>query len=105
MILPLGERTGAETEATPCSRSPTDWAHPRPTDAGQGGGGVGGVLQSAVHPLRVLPGEQHLRGRARAHGQLRADRDGVAQAAGTFGGGDADAELALTSPQLGGLAR
>src|SRR3954447_3365849 len=29
MILPLGERTGAETEATPCSRSPIDWAQPR----------------------------------------------------------------------------
>ncbi len=29
MILPLGERTGAETEATPCSRSPTDCAQPR----------------------------------------------------------------------------
>ena len=29
MILPLGERTGAETDATPCSRSPTDCAQPR----------------------------------------------------------------------------
>ena len=29
MILPEGERTGADTEATPASRSPTDWAHPR----------------------------------------------------------------------------
>ena len=29
MILPLGARTGAETEATPCSRSPTDCAQPR----------------------------------------------------------------------------
>ena len=29
MILPPGERTGAETEATPCSRSPTDCAQPR----------------------------------------------------------------------------
>ena len=29
MTLPAGERTGAETEATPASRSPTDWAQPR----------------------------------------------------------------------------
>src|SRR5215213_4263886 len=29
MTLPLGERTGAETDATPCSRSPMDWAQPR----------------------------------------------------------------------------
>ena len=29
MILPEGERTGADTEATPASRSPTDWAQPR----------------------------------------------------------------------------
>ena len=28
-IFPEGERTGAETEATPCSRSPTDCAQPR----------------------------------------------------------------------------
>ena len=28
-ILPPGERTGADTEATPCSRSPTDCAQPR----------------------------------------------------------------------------
>ena len=27
--LPPGPRTGAETEATPGSRSPTDWAQPR----------------------------------------------------------------------------
>lgn len=29
MTLPEGPRTGAETEATPASRSPTDWAQPR----------------------------------------------------------------------------
>src|SRR3954451_10910707 len=29
ITLPLGERTGADTEATPCSRSPMDWAQPR----------------------------------------------------------------------------
>ena len=29
ITLPEGERTGAETEATPGSRSPTEWAQPR----------------------------------------------------------------------------
>ncbi len=57
-----------------------------------------------MHPLRVLPGEQHLGGRAGAHGQLRPDRDGVAQSAGPLGGGHADAVVALATPQLGGLA-
>ena len=32
------------------------------------------------------------------------DGDGVAQAGGTLGGGDADAVVALAAPQLGGLA-
>ena len=57
-----------------------------------------------MHPLGVLPGEQDLRGRAGAHRQLRADRDGVAQAGRALGRGDADAVLALAAPQLGGLA-
>ena len=104
MILPPGERTGADTEATPCSRSPTDCAQPRRRMPGQRGGGEGGVLQAALHPLGVLPGEQHLGGRAGVHGQLGADRDGVAQAGGPLGGGDADPVVALAAPQLGGLA-
>src|SRR3954470_12949436 len=29
ITLPEGERTGAETDATPCSRSPTECAQPR----------------------------------------------------------------------------
>ena len=57
-----------------------------------------------MHPLGVLPGEQDLRGGAGPHGQLGADGDGVAQAGRALGGGDADAELALAAPELGGLA-
>src|SRR5689334_21416482 len=77
---------------------------PAAADAGQGGGREGGTLQAAVHALRVLPGEQHLGGRAGAHRELRADRDRVAQARGTLGGGDTHAVLALAAPELGGLA-
>ena len=73
-------------------------------DARQGGRGERGVLEAAVHALGVLPGQQHLGGRAGAHRQLRPDRDRVAQAAGALGGGHADADLALAAPQLGGLA-
>ena len=73
-------------------------------NAGQRGGGEGGVLQAAVDPLGVLPGEQHLCGGAGAHGQLRPDRDRVAQPRRTLGRGDADAVVALAAPQLRRLA-
>ena len=104
MILPEGERTGAETDATPCLALADRLGPAASADAGERGGGVGGVLQATVHPLGVLPGEQNLGGGAGAHRQLGADRDGVAQARGPLGGGDADAVLALAAPQLGGLA-
>ena len=57
-----------------------------------------------MHPLRVLPGEEDLRGGAGVHGELRADRDRVAQARRALGRGDAHAVLALATPQLRGLA-
>ncbi len=57
-----------------------------------------------MHALRVLPSEEDLGGGPGTHGQLRADRDRVAQAAGTFRSGDTHTVLALTTPQLGGLA-
>ncbi len=104
MILPPGERTGAETEATPCSRSPIDWAQPRRRIPERAVAEKAAFWQAAVHALGVLPREQHLRRRAGAHRQLGADRDRVAQAGGPLGGGDADAVLALAAPQLGGLA-
>ncbi len=104
MILPEGERTGADTEATPCSRSPTDWAQPRRRMPDSAVAEKAAFCRPAVHPLGVLPGEQHLGGRAGAHGQLRADRDGVAQPRRALGRGDADAVVALAAPELGGLA-
>ena len=104
MILPPGERIGAETDATPCSRSPTDCAQPRRRIPERAAAENCGVLEAAVHPLRVLPGQQDLGGRAGAHGQLRADGDRVAQARRALGGGDAHPVLALAAPQLRGLA-
>ena len=65
ITLPEGERIGADTEATPCSRSPTLCAQPRRRMPARVGGGERGVLQAAVHPLRVLPREQDLGGGAR----------------------------------------
>ena len=62
-----------------------------------------GALQAAVQPVRLLPGEQHLGGRAGEHRQGRADRDRVAQADGTLGGRDADPVVALAAEQLGAL--
>ena len=104
MILPLGERTGAETEATPCSRSPTDCAQPRrrmPDSAAAENAAccsprcIRSGSSQASSTWAAEPG---------AHGQLRADGDGVAQAAGPLGGRDAHAVLALAAPQLGRLA-
>src|ERR1700748_1400793 len=69
---PPGPRTGADTDATPGSRSAAVPAHP------------------AVHPPAFLPGEQDLRARSSRHRQRGADRDGIPQAAGPFGRGDAD---------------
>ena len=76
MTLPLGERTGADTEATPAS----------------------------LDALRVLPRQQHLSRGAGAHGELRAHRDRVAQARGTLDRRGADAQVALAAVQLRRLA-
>ena len=104
MILPPGERTGAETERDALLALADRLGPAAAADAGQRGGGEGGVLQAAVHALGVLPGEQHLGGRAGAHRELGADGDGVAQAGGALGGGDAHAVVALAAPQLRRLA-
>ena len=90
MTLPDGERTGADTEATPASRSPTLCAQPRRRMPDRVVGVELGALQAAVQPVRLLPGEQDLRGGAGEHGQLDADRDRVAQTGRALGGGDAD---------------
>ena len=54
----------------------------RPAAAPYGGQchrGVTTASQPALHPIRFLPGEQHLCRRARAHRQLSADWDAVAK--------------------------
>ena len=102
---PDGPRTGADTEATPASRSADALGPAAATDAGQGGRREGGALQAAVEPVGLLPGEQHLGGGAGEHRQRRADRDRVAQAHGPLGGGDADALVALAAEELGALVR
>jgi hypothetical protein len=56
-----------------------------------------------VESVRFLPGEQHLSGRTGEHRQRGADRDGVAQAHRSLGGGHTDAMVALAAEELGGL--
>lgn len=57
-----------------------------------------------MHPLGVLPGQQHLGGRSGTHRQLGSDGNGVAQAGGPLGGCDTYAVFALTTPQLSRFA-
>jgi hypothetical protein len=52
----------------------------------------------------VLPGEQHLGGRAGLHGQLGSHGNGVSEANGPFGGGNADTPVALAAEDLGAFA-
>ncbi len=104
MILPEGERIGADTEATPCSRSPTDWAQPRRRMPARA------VAENAAfcRPRCMRSGSSQASriwaAEPGAHRQLRPDRDRVAQAGGTLGGGDADAVVTLPAPHLCGLA-
>src|SRR5271165_5791054 len=69
---PPGPRTGADTDATPGSRSAAVAAQP-----GQRGRGELGGAQPAVDAPAPLPGEQDLGGPADGHRQRGADRDGV----------------------------
>lgn len=52
----------------------------------------------------VLPCQEDLGSRSGFHGKLRAHRDGVPEPDGTFGGGDADAPVALAAEDLGAFA-
>ena len=56
-----------------------------------------------MEPVRLLPGQQELRGGARPHRQRRPERDRVAQADRPLGGGNADAVVALATVQLRGF--
>ena len=95
ITLPPAPRTGAETEATPGSRSAALAAQPRRRTPASVVAVNLRAAQAAVHPLALLPGEQHLRGRAGGHRQRGADRHGVAQPAGPLGGGHAHPDVAL----------
>ena len=62
------------------------------------------LAQPAVQPVRLLPREQDLGGRAGLHRQRRADRDGVAQAGEALGRRHADPAVALAPVELRALA-
>jgi hypothetical protein len=62
------------------------------------------TLQAAVQPIRLLPGEQHLRSRPGLHGQGHTDRDGVAQSHRPLGCGHAHPLVALPPVELRRLA-
>ena len=98
--LPPWPRTGAETEATPASRSAALAAQPRRRTPARVGRGEPGAAQPAVHPLALLPGEQHLGGRAGDHRQRAADRHGVPQPACPLRGRDADPDVGLPPVKL-----
>ena len=102
--LPDGARTGADTEATPGSRSPMLWAQPRRRTADEGRRREARALQTTVQPVRLLPREQDLRRGAGPHRQRGAHGDGVAQAHRALRRGDADPLVALAAVQLGALA-
>ena len=79
MTAPFGSRTGAETRATPVSRSATDCAQPRRrTSASVRSVNVASAQHRALDG-RVGPRRQHLGAGSGAHRQPGAERDGVAQ--------------------------
>ena len=91
---PEGARTGADTEATPASRSATLWAHPRRRTA---------LSIVAVQPIGLLPREEDLRTRSGEHRQRGAHRDGITQSDRPLGGSHADADVTLATEQLRAL--
>ena len=104
MILPEGERTGAETDATPASRSPTDWAQPRRR-----------IAERAVAEYAAFCSPRCIRsGSSQASSTWAAEPARIVSWDPTgmvsrrpgraLGGRDADAVLALAPPQLGRLA-
>ena len=103
-IRPAGPRTGADTEATPGSRSPTDCDHPRRRTADKAVAVKRASRKPAVQPLGLLPGQQDLGRRAGLHRQRRTDGHRVAQAGQPLGRGNADPAVALPAIELRALA-
>ena len=102
---PDGPRTGADTDATPASRSATLWAQPRRRTPDSAVAVNAAPCRPRCRRSGSSQASRHLGGRAREHRQRRADGDRVAQADGPLGRGDADALVALAAEELGALVR
>ena len=100
-----GPRTGAETDATPGSRSPMDWAQPRRRTPDR----AVAVKRAPWRPRCSRSGSsQAIRIWAEEPafiGERGADRHGVPQSGQPFRRGDADAHVALAAVELRALAR
>ena len=101
MILPLGERTGAETEATPCSRSHR-LRPPAAADPRESGGGESAFCRPRCI-AGVLPGEQHLRGGPARMVSWEPIGMVSSRPLGRSAAATQTRVLTLTSPGLGGL--
>ena len=77
---------------------------PAATHGGEFSGGEGGLLETLIHAIGILPGKKDLRGRTRIHRELTSHWHGVAKAGGSLCGGDAYPEVALAAEQLDGFA-
>ena len=83
---PEGPRTGAETEATPNSRSLTLWAQPRRRTPDKVVAVNFAPWSPTVQTVRLLPCEQDLSGGTGEHGKAGSDGDRVAQPHRALGG-------------------
>ena len=71
-----------------------------PADCRQGDRRVAAAAQPTLHAVRFLPGQQDLSRRARAHGQLGADRHTVTQSRHALRCGDTHPVVALPPEHL-----
>ena len=76
-----------------------------PPDGRQGDGGEAAAAQPSLHPFGLLPREQHLSRRSRAHGQLGANGHAVPQARHALSSSHAHPVVALTTEHLSRFAR
>ena len=97
-------KTGADTEATPASRWPTDWAQPRRRTSASERSVNSACSQQGGHRLGRLPGAQHLCAGARGERQPGAQRHRGAQAGGALGGRHAHPFEPVAAVELGTFA-